>query len=354
MTNKKGSSGMFRDRVMKMHPANGNDAWGGFKLEPNGLEPYNEDMYRTRLRNEAFMELVYDTYESNHRRMFYRSEMQREVVRHINKSLNIKTQYRIQIESSENLYGDVMNHVRALGGNIWPPPGVPAQVPAQGVPEIPKALSDSVVSIHVPSVTPPPVVYINYEFDDEEDPIEPSESVGLPKRHLLDVSGRKMAKVEGLDDNGMNNNNMEVLLAIHDMASAIRETNQHNHEPHEGTENDQIMRIQGEFRKTRPSIFKEGSGKSKSNSCLYLPGRTSLSLVGICANLLLLDLLDYDVIFGMHLLKRFGAIIDCGKKLITMKTPDGKKFSFYGDTKVSKPDLILDKREVNYLDKLLI
>ncbi|XP_050142171.1 uncharacterized protein LOC126618121 [Malus sylvestris] len=65
-----------------------------------------------------------------------------------------------------------------------------------------------------------------------------------------------MAEVEGLGDNGMNYNNMEVLLAIHDMASAIRETNQHNHEPHEGTENDQIMRIQGEFRKTRPSIFK--------------------------------------------------------------------------------------------------
>ncbi|KAM1467093.1 hypothetical protein ACFX2I_032236 [Malus domestica] len=176
-----------------MHPANGNDAWGGFKLGPNGLEPYNEDLYHTRLRNEAFMELVYDTYESNHRRMFYRPEMQREVVRHINKSLNIKTQYRIQIESSENLYGDVMNHVTALGGNIWPPPGVnlaqvPVQVPAQGVPEIPEALSDSVVSIPVPSVTPPPVVYINSEFDNEEDPeedpVEPSEIVGLPERHF--------------------------------------------------------------------------------------------------------------------------------------------------------------------------
>ncbi|KAB2608376.1 hypothetical protein D8674_011544 [Pyrus ussuriensis x Pyrus communis] len=65
-----------------------------------------------------------------------------------------------------------------------------------------------------------------------------------------------MAEVEGLGDNGMNNNNMEVLLTIHDMASSIRETNQHNHEPHEETKSDQIMRIQGEFRKTRPSIFK--------------------------------------------------------------------------------------------------
>ena len=64
-----------------------------------------------------------------------------------------------------------------------------------------------------------------------------------------------MVEVEGHGDNGMNND-MEVLLAIHDMASAIRETSQHNHEPHDETESDQIMRIQGEFRKTRLSIFK--------------------------------------------------------------------------------------------------
>ncbi|KAB2622736.1 hypothetical protein D8674_024918 [Pyrus ussuriensis x Pyrus communis] len=172
-----------------MHPANGNDAWGRFKLGPNGLEPYNEDLYHTHLRNEAFMELVYDVYESNCRRMFYRPENQHEVVRHIKKSLNIKTQYRIQIESSENLHGDVMNHVTALGGNIWPPLGVnlaqvPVQVLAQGVPEIPKDLSDNVSFILAPSFTPPPVIFIHSEFDDEEDPIEPSESVGLPKRQF--------------------------------------------------------------------------------------------------------------------------------------------------------------------------
>ena len=172
-----------------MHPANGNDAWGGFKLGPNGLEPYDEDLYHSRIRNEAFMELVMDTYESNRRRMFYRPEMQREVVRHINKSLNLKTQYRIMIESSENLYGDVMNHVTTLGGNEWPPPGINlAQVPAQGVPEIPEDLSASVAFIPAPLVTPPPVICINSELDDEEDPeedhVEPSESVGLPERQF--------------------------------------------------------------------------------------------------------------------------------------------------------------------------
>ncbi|KAM1040908.1 hypothetical protein TB1_029487 [Malus domestica] len=158
-----------------MHLANGNDAWGGFKLGPNGLEPYDEDMYHACLCNEAFIELVYDTYESNHRRMFYRPEMQRKIHRHINRSLNIKTQYCILIESSENLCGDVMSHVLD-------------QVPAQGVLEIPEYPSDSVVSIHVPPVTPPPMIYINYEFDDEEDPeedlIEPFESVGLPEHQF--------------------------------------------------------------------------------------------------------------------------------------------------------------------------
>ncbi|KAB2622737.1 hypothetical protein D8674_024919 [Pyrus ussuriensis x Pyrus communis] len=69
-------------------------------------------------------------------------------------------------------------------------------------------------------------------------------------------------------------------------------------------------------------------------------------------DLLLLDLLDYDVIFGMDLLKRFEAIIDCGKKLITLTTLNGEKFSFYGDTKVSKPNSILDKRKVNYLSQI--
>lgn len=178
---------------VQMHPANGNDAWGGFKLGPNGLEPYDEDMYHACLCNEAFIELVYETYETNHRRMCYRPKMHWKILRHINRSLNIKTQYCIMIESCENLYGDVMSHLTALGGNIWLPPGVnlaqvPVQVPAQGVLEIPEYPSNSVASIHVPLVTPPPVIYINSEFDDEEDLeevlIEPFENVGLPERQF--------------------------------------------------------------------------------------------------------------------------------------------------------------------------
>ncbi|XP_016648315.1 PREDICTED: uncharacterized protein LOC103327202 [Prunus mume] len=64
-----------------------------------------------------------------------------------------------------------------------------------------------------------------------------------------------MAGVEGQNENDVSDS-MRIMLAIQDMASAIRETNQQNHEPHQETQDDQIMRIQGEFRKTRPPVFK--------------------------------------------------------------------------------------------------
>ncbi|CAL9011765.1 unnamed protein product [Prunus brigantina] len=65
----------------------------------------------------------------------------------------------------------------------------------------------------------------------------------------------KMAGVEGQNENDVSDN-MRIMLAIHDMASTIRETNQHNHEPHQETQDDQIMRVQGEFRITWPLVFK--------------------------------------------------------------------------------------------------
>ncbi|XP_021830989.1 uncharacterized protein LOC110771064 [Prunus avium] len=62
-----------------------------------------------------------------------------------------------------------------------------------------------------------------------------------------------MAGIEGQNENDVSDS-MRIMLAIQDMASTIRETN--NHEPHQETQDDQIMRIQGEFRKTRPPVFK--------------------------------------------------------------------------------------------------
>ncbi|CAL8089945.1 unnamed protein product [Prunus armeniaca] len=64
-----------------------------------------------------------------------------------------------------------------------------------------------------------------------------------------------MAGVEGQNENDVSDS-MRIMLVIQDMASAIREKNQHNHEPHQETQDYQIMRIQGEFHKTRPPVFK--------------------------------------------------------------------------------------------------
>ncbi|BBG93435.1 hypothetical protein Prudu_001444 [Prunus dulcis] len=50
------------------------------------------------------------------------------------------------------------------------------------------------------------------------------------------------------------NGNVGVVLAIQDMASAIRENS--NQDRRLETEEDRVMRIEGQFRKTKPTIFK--------------------------------------------------------------------------------------------------
>ncbi|XP_016647093.1 PREDICTED: uncharacterized protein LOC107880328 [Prunus mume] len=50
------------------------------------------------------------------------------------------------------------------------------------------------------------------------------------------------------------NGNVGVILAIQDMTSAIRENS--NQDRHHETKEDRVMRIQGQFCKTKPTIFK--------------------------------------------------------------------------------------------------
>ncbi|KAM2168796.1 hypothetical protein ACFX1Q_038204 [Malus domestica] len=49
------------------------------------------------------------------------------------------------------------------------------------------------------------------------------------------------------------NGNVEEILAIQDMATTFRESN--NQDRHHETEENRVMRIQGEFCKTKPTIF---------------------------------------------------------------------------------------------------
>lgn len=68
-------------------------------------------------------------------------------------------------------------------------------------------------------------------------------------------------------------------------------------------------------------------------------------------DLVVLDLLDYDVIFGIYLLKRFEGITNCARNFVTMTTSVGEKFSFYGNKSVPKPDSILDKTKIDCLSE---
>ena len=56
----------------------------------------------------------------------------------------------------------------------------------------------------------------------------------------------------------------------------------------------------------------------------------------LCADLVMLDMTDYDVILGMDFLSKYGAIIDCKAKTVGFK-PHGKEmFTLFGDRRSSK------------------
>ncbi|CAB4263275.1 unnamed protein product [Prunus armeniaca] len=103
-------------------------------------------------------------------------------------------------------------------------------------------------------------IVTNLSSDDENEypePVIPLDLIKVLEWGVLCNIGSiiKMAGVEGQNENDASDS-MRIMLDIQDMASAIRETNQHNHESHQETQDDQIRRIQGEFRKTRPPVFK--------------------------------------------------------------------------------------------------
>ncbi|KAL5564136.1 hypothetical protein UlMin_027300 [Ulmus minor] len=56
----------------------------------------------------------------------------------------------------------------------------------------------------------------------------------------------------------------------------------------------------------------------------------------LSADLVMLDMTDYDVILGMDFLSKYGAIIDCKAKAVGFNPPGEEKFTFFGDKRVSQ------------------
>ncbi|KAL5548886.1 hypothetical protein UlMin_004117 [Ulmus minor] len=56
----------------------------------------------------------------------------------------------------------------------------------------------------------------------------------------------------------------------------------------------------------------------------------------LCADLVMLDMTDYDVILGMDFLSKYGAMIDCKAKAVGFNPPGEEKFTFFGDRRGSQ------------------
>ncbi|XP_073129598.1 uncharacterized protein [Henckelia pumila] len=93
--------------------------------------------------------------------------------------------------------------------------------------------------------------------------------------------------------------------------------------------------------------------ESISEFCVSLPPREELksssvvrnckvqmqSLV-LCADFIVLKMVDFDAIFGMDWLTRHEAIIDCKRKTVSVKDQNGKSLVFHTTSKKSTPGMI--------------
>ncbi|CAL2245269.1 unnamed protein product [Prunus armeniaca] len=85
--------------MFRMQPNQSDDTWGVFQVGPDGLIPVDEEVYHSRLRNQAYVDIVNEVIDTGYRMMFYTPDMQRLVVRHRLQANNIMSQYQLNIEA---------------------------------------------------------------------------------------------------------------------------------------------------------------------------------------------------------------------------------------------------------------
>ena len=67
-------------------------------------------------------------------------------------------------------------------------------------------------------------------------------------------------------------------------------------------------------------------------------------------NLIVLDMVDYEVILGMDWLSKYHASIDCMKKIVTFQPPEEEEFLFIGTTKKLRTPIISAMKAKRLLD----
>ncbi|CAL2257126.1 unnamed protein product [Prunus armeniaca] len=210
-----------------MESIESDDTFGGFHVCPEGLIPLNLENSNNNLRHGAKFCMKEKIRSTTIKRHHYPLPMQRQVAMHSIWSRREFWDGAYENIQNDNIYNSAVVELLEESGNQWPPCNYQPQ-------RVPNPPSD------------------NEEFAQEptnEPTWEPTESIGSVNRPIEVQSPPEMA-----DSGNEFNGNAGVILAIQDMASAIRENSNQDHR-HE-TEVDRVMRIQGQFCKTKPTIFK--------------------------------------------------------------------------------------------------
>ena len=77
----------------------------------------------------------------------------------------------------------------------------------------------------------------------------------------------------------------------------------------------------------------------------------SINGVDTLANLLLLEMMDFDVILGMDWLSSCHATVDCHSKAVKFEIADGSSFIFWGDSSLTPTSLISSMTAIRLMDK---
>ncbi|XP_073129131.1 uncharacterized protein [Henckelia pumila] len=82
------------------------------------------------------------------------------------------------------------------------------------------------------------------------------------------------------------------------------------------------------------------SGEELESSSVVRNCKVQMQSLVLCADFIVLKMVDFDAIFGMNWLSRHEAIIDCKWKTVSLKDQNGKPFAFRTTSKKSAPGMI--------------
>ncbi|XP_073120331.1 uncharacterized protein [Henckelia pumila] len=82
------------------------------------------------------------------------------------------------------------------------------------------------------------------------------------------------------------------------------------------------------------------SGEELESSSMVRNCKVQIQSLVLCADFIVLKMVDFDAIFGMDWLSRHEAIIGCKRKTVSLKDQNGKPFAFRTTSKKSAPGMI--------------